>query len=235
MRVAALIPAAGRGRRMGEEKPKAFLPLGDRPILVHTLQKFEDCPQVDEVLALLPPGEVDGAGETVRRFGLTKVSRILPGGEERQDSVYRGLEALRGKADWVIIHDGARPFVPLELIRQVLSETRRWKAVAAALPADETVKEVSPQNEVVRTVDRRRLWMIQTPQSFEYPLILRAHEEARREGFLGTDDASLVERLGIPVKILHGSRFNFKITTPEDLALAEALLKYGRKAMRTED
>jgi 2-C-methyl-D-erythritol 4-phosphate cytidylyltransferase len=211
---------------MGAEKPKAFLPLGDRPIWVHTLQKFEDCPQVDEILALLPPGEVDRAGETVRSFGLTKVIHILPGGEERQDSVYRGLQALRGKADWVIIHDGVRPFVPLELIQQVLSETRRWKAVVVALPADETVKEVSPENEVVRTVDRRRLWRIQTPQSFEYPLILRAHEEARREGFWGTDDASLVERLGIPVKILHGSRFNFKITTPEDLALAEALLKY---------
>ena len=227
MRIAALIPAAGQGKRMGAEKPKAFLPLGDRPILVHTLQKFEDCPQVDEVLPLLPPGEgMDWAGETVRRFGLKKVSRILPGGEERQDSVYRGLQALRGKADWVIIHDGVRPFVPPELIQQVLSETRRWKAVVVALPASETIKEGSPENEVVRTVDRRRLWMIQTPQSFEYPLILRAHEEARREGFLGTDDASLVERLGIPVKILRGSRFNFKITTPEDLVLAEALLKY---------
>jgi 2-C-methyl-D-erythritol 4-phosphate cytidylyltransferase len=227
LRVAALIPAAGRGKRMGAEEPKAFLPLGDRPIWVHTVQKFEDCPQVDEVLALLPPGEeMARAGETVRRFGLTKVIHILPGGEERQDSVYRGLQALRGKADWVIIHDGVRPFVPRELIQQVLSETRRWKAVVVALPANETVKEISTENEVVRTVDRRRLWMIQTPQSFEYPLILRAHEEARREGFLGTDDASLVERLGIPVKILHGSRFNFKITTPEDLALAEALLKY---------
>jgi 2-C-methyl-D-erythritol 4-phosphate cytidylyltransferase len=222
-----LIPAAGRGKRMGAEEPKAFLPLGDRPIWVHTVQKFEDCPQVDEVLALLPPGEeMARAGETVRRFGLTKVSHILPGGEERQDSVYRGLQALRGKADWVIIHDGVRPFVPLGLIQRVLSETHRWKAVVVALPANETVKEVSPENEVVRTVDRRRLWMIQTPQSFEYPLILRAHEEARREGFFGTDDASLVERLGIPVKILHGSRFNFKITTPEDLVLAEALLKY---------
>ena len=170
--------------------------------------------------------EIARAGETVRRFGLTKVSHILPGGEERQDSVYRGLQALRGKADWVIIHDGVRPFVPLELIQRVLSETRRWKAVVVALPANETVKEVSLENEVVRTVDRRRLWIIQTPQSFEYPLILRAHEEARREGFFGTDDASLVERLGIPVKILHGSRFNFKITTPEDLVLAEALLKH---------
>ncbi len=229
MKVTALIPAAGRGRRMGAEKPKAFLPLGDRPILVHTLQKFEDCPQVDEVLPLLPPGEgMDWGGEILRRYDLKKVFRILPGGEERQDSVYRGLQALRGKADWVIIHDGVRPFVSPELIQQVLSETRRWKAIVVALAASETLKEGSPENEVVRTVDRRRLWMIQTPQSFEYPLILRAHEEARRDGFLGTDDASLVERLGIPVKILRGSRFNFKITTPEDLVLAEALLKHWK-------
>ena len=221
---------------MGAEKPKAFLPLGDRPILVHTLQKFEDCPQVDEVLPLLPPGEaMEWAGEVIRSFGLKKVSRVLPGGDERQDSVYRGLQALRGKADWVIIHDGVRPFISLELIQQVLAETRRWKAVLVALPAGETVKEGSPENEVVRTLDRSRLWMVQTPQAFQYPLVLRAHEEARREGFRGTDDASLVERLGIPVKILRGSRFNFKITTPEDLVLAEALLKYGGKAMRTED
>jgi len=236
LRVAALIPAAGQGKRMGAEKPKAFLPLGDRPILAHTLQKFEDCPQVDEVLPLLPPGEgMEWAGEAIRRFGLRKVSRVLPGGDERQDSVYRGLQALRGKADWVIIHDGVRPFISLELIQQVLAETRRWKAVLVALPAGETVKEGSPENEVVRTLDRSRLWMVQTPQAFQYPLVLRAHEEARREGFRGTDDASLVERLGIPVKILRGSRFNFKITTPEDLVLAEALLKYGGKAMRTED
>jgi len=229
LKVAALIPAAGQGKRMGAEKPKALLPLGDRPILVHTLQKFDECPQVDEVLPLLPPGEgMDWAEESVRRFGLKKVYQILPGGEERQDSVYRGLQALRGKADWVIIHDGVRPFVSPGLIQQVLSETRRWKAVAVALPASETIKEGSPENEVIRTVDRRRLWMIQTPQSFEYPLILRAHEEARREGFLGTDDASLVERLGLPVKILQGSRFNFKITTPEDLVLAEALLKHWK-------
>jgi 2-C-methyl-D-erythritol 4-phosphate cytidylyltransferase len=177
---------------------------------------------------------MDRAEETIRRFALKKVSRVLPGGEERQDSVYRGLQALRGKADWVMIHDGVRPFVSPELIRQVLSEARRWKAVVAALPAGETVKEGSPENEVVRTVERNRLWMVQTPQAFEYPLVWRAHEEARREGFRGTDDASLVERLGIPVKILQGSRLNFKITTPEDLVLAEALLERFNRVSSSE-
>jgi 2-C-methyl-D-erythritol 4-phosphate cytidylyltransferase len=226
LRVVALIPAAGQGRRMGAEKPKAFLPLGGLPILAHTLRKFEDCPQVDEVLPLVPPGEAMGwAEEIIARCGLKKVLRIVPGGPERQESVYRGLQAVRGKADWVLIHDGVRPFVPPGLIQEALSETFQWKAVVVALPANETIKEVSPEKAVLRTVDRRRLWMIQTPQSFEFPLILRAHEEARKAGFGGTDDASLVERLGIPVRILQGSRFNFKITTPEDLVLAEALLK----------
>ncbi len=214
---------------MGGEKPKAFLPLGPLPILAHTLKKFEACPQVNEILALVPPGEsVIWAEEIVRQFGLKKVSQVLPGGEERQESVSIGLEAIRGKADWVIIHDGVRPFVLLELIERTLSEVRRWKAVVAALPAHETLKEVSPAKEVLRTVDRRQLWMVQTPQSFEYNLIFRAHEQARKDRFLGTDDSSLVERLGIPVRIIEGSRFNFKITTSEDLVLAEALLKYQK-------
>jgi len=220
---------------MGAEKPKAFLPLGDLPILAHTLQKFEDCSQVDEVLPLVPSGETLGwVEEIVLRSGLKKVLRIVPGGPERQESVYRGLQALRGKADWVLIHDGVRPFVPQGLIRQALSETFQWKAVVVALPANETIKEVSAEGAVLRTVDRRGLWMIQTPQSFEFPLILRAHEEARKAGFGGTDDASLVERLGIPVKILKGSRFNIKITTPEDLILAEALLERWNRVSSSE-
>ena len=220
---------------MGAEKPKAFLPLGDFPILAHTLQKFEDCPQVDEVLPLVPPGETLGwTEEIVLRSGLKKVLRIVPGGQERQESVYRGLRVLRGTADWVLIHDGVRPFVPRGLIQQALSETFQWKAVVVALPANETIKEVSAEGAVLRTVDRRGLWMIQTPQSFEFPLILRAHEEARKAGFGGTDDASLVERLGIPVKILKGSRLNMKITTPEDLILAEALLERWNRVSSSE-
>lgn len=212
---------------MGADKPKAFLRLDSLPVLAHTLQKFEACPQVDGILPVVPPGEgVIWAQEIVRQSGLKKVSQILPGGDERQESVYKGLKAIEGKADWVIIHDGARPLVSSQLIEQTLSMAGRGKAVVVALPAHETLKEVSSGKEVLRTVDRRHLWMVQTPQSFEFNLILRAHEEARRDGFLGTDDSSLVERLGIPVTVIEGSRFNFKITTPEDLLLAEALLKH---------
>jgi 2-C-methyl-D-erythritol 4-phosphate cytidylyltransferase len=228
LRVVALIPSAGQGRRMAAEKPKAFLRLGSLSILARTLQKFEICPPVDEILPLVPPGEgVREAQEIIRQSGLKKISQVLPGGEERQESVYHGLKAIRDRADWVIIHDGARPFVLPELIERALSEARRCNAVAVALPAHETLKEVSPGKEVLRTVDRRRLWMVQTPQCFQFHLIFRAHEEARKDGFLGTDDSSLVERLGIPVKIIEGSRLNFKITTPEDLTVAEALLRYS--------
>jgi 2-C-methyl-D-erythritol 4-phosphate cytidylyltransferase len=226
MRVVAIIPAAGRGRRMGTQRPKAFLPLGGIPLLTHTLRKFEACPQVDEIFPLVPEGEVLlWENEILRSSDLKKVSRILAGGPERQDSVYLGLKAVAGQADFAIIHDGVRPFVSPELLAHVLSETRRWKAVVTALPAGDTIKEVSAEKEVLRTVDRSRLWVIQTPQSFEYGLITRAHEKAKEEGFYGTDDASLVERLGMPVKVIEGSRFNIKITTPEDLILGEALLK----------
>ena len=227
MRIVALIPAAGQGRRMGGDIPKASLSLGGIPLLRHTLQKFEACPQVDEILPLVPRQEVSFWTDEIRRPSkLKKVQRILAGGVERQDSVFLGLQALAGNADWVIIHDGARPFVPPDLIERTLSATLRWKAAAAALPAGETIKEVSPEKEVLRTLDRGSLWIVQTPQSFEYSLIVGAHEKARKERFRGTDDASLVEKMGIPVRLIEGSRLNFKITTPEDLILGEALLKY---------
>jgi len=227
MRVVALIPAAGRGRRMGSPKTKALLPLGGIPLLTHTLQKFATCSQVDEIFALVPAGDLPLWNEEIlHRPDLKKVSRILPGGPERQDSVYGGLRAIAGKADFVIIHDGVRPFVSPELIERILLATRRHKAVVAAVPAGDTIKEISGEGEVLKTLDRNRLWIIQTPQSFELGLIIKAHERAREEGFYGTDDASLVERLGIPVHIVDGSRFNFKITTPEDLILGEALLNH---------
>jgi len=230
MHVVALIPAAGRGRRMGSEKNKAFLPLGGIPLLTRTLQKFEACSGVDEVLPLVPEGDVPLWSEEIfHRSSLKKVFKILPGGPERQDSVYGGLKAIGSQADFVIIHDGVRPFVSPELVERALLETRRHRAVVVALRAGDTVKEVSGEGEVLRTLDRSRLWIIQTPQSFELGLIVRAHEKAREEGFCGTDDASLVERLGIPVRVIEGSRFNLKITTPEDLILGEALLKHFKE------
>ncbi|RPJ42024.1 MAG: 2-C-methyl-D-erythritol 4-phosphate cytidylyltransferase, partial [Deltaproteobacteria bacterium] len=142
MRVAALIPAAGRGRRMAEELPKAFLPMDGTPLLAHTLRQFEACRGVEEVVVLAPPGNgVQLAEELVKRFGFTRVSRIIPGGAERQDSVYAGLKALGPKMDLVLIHDGARPFITPDLIDRIVAETRVLKAVVAAIPVRDTIKE----------------------------------------------------------------------------------------------
>lgn len=226
MHTVALIPAAGRGRRMGLERPKVFLPLGGVPLLAYTLQPFEACPQVDEILPLVPEEEIEYCQEEIiRRHGLKKVAQTLAGGKERSDSVYQGLQAMEGRADLVVIHDGARPFVSTHLIERAIEGAKQWGAVVAALPAWETVKEVSAAGEVVRTIERRHLWMIQTPQAFSFSLIWRAYREARETGFQGTDDAILVERMGFPVRAIEGSRFNLKITTPEDWILAEAILK----------
>jgi 2-C-methyl-D-erythritol 4-phosphate cytidylyltransferase len=226
VRVAALIAAAGRGRRMAEEIPKVFLPMGGVPLLAHTLRKFEACSAIAELVILAPPGDgVRLAKETADSFGIRKVSRIIAGGAERQDSVYSGLKALDGQTDLVLIHDGARPFVTPELIEQVASEARISKAAVAAFPVRDTMKEVGEDRGVLKTLNRDRLWEIQTPQGFHYPLILKAYETAFQDGFYATDDAALVERLGIKVKVVLGGRFNFKITTPEDLVLGEALLK----------
>ncbi len=224
MRVIALIPAAGQGLRVGQEQPKVFLPLEGIPLLVHTLRRFEACPQVHEVFPIVSQDwKTYCEQQIIRPFGFTKVPQVLVGGPARQDSVYEGLRAVAGRADWVIIHDGARPFVSEELIHRTLEEGRRWGAVAAALPASDTIKVASPKQEVLQTLDRSQLWITQTPQSFSYRLLWEAHEAARKDGFYGTDDASLVERKGVPVRLVKGSTFNVKITTAEDLVMAEAL------------
>ncbi|MBP1712757.1 MAG: 2-C-methyl-D-erythritol 4-phosphate cytidylyltransferase [Deltaproteobacteria bacterium] len=229
MRVAALIPAAGRGRRMAEDVPKAFLPMGGTPLLAQTLQQFEVCSEVGEVVVLAPPGNgIQLAEELVKRFGFQKVSRIVPGGTERQDSVYAGLKALVSHPDIVLIHDGVRPFITPDLIGRVVSETRVSKAVVAAIPVRDTMKEIGKDGTVLKTLNRDCLWEIQTPQGFLYSLLLQAYEKAYQDQFYGTDDAALVERLGIGVKVVQGSRFNLKITTPEDLVLGEALLMMKR-------
>jgi 2-C-methyl-D-erythritol 4-phosphate cytidylyltransferase len=211
---------------MAGEIPKAFLPMGGTPLLAHTLRPFEVCTAVAEVVVLAPPGNgVQLTEELAARFGIRKISRIVPGGAERQDSVYAGLKALGPGTDLVLIHDGARPFVTSDLIEQVLEETRVSKAAVAAVPVRDTIKEINEHRNVLKTLRRDRLWEIQTPQGFHYSLILDAYERAFQEGFYGTDDAALVERLGVTVKAVKGSRFNLKITTPEDLVLGEALLK----------
>ncbi len=227
LNIVAVIPAAGSGIRMKSERPKQFLSLDRRPILAVTLKLFQDCREVDGVVLVVPPGDVAYCRDhIVEKYGLTKVEKIVPGGKRRQDSVRLGIEATEGRYDLVLIHDGVRPVIEKGLLKRVIEAAMTHRAVIAALPAKETVKEVDDRHEVVRTYERQRVWMVQTPQAFRYQDILKAHELAAAQGGEeATDDAFLVERLGIPVTVVEGSERNIKVTTPYDLELARFLLR----------
>jgi len=210
---------------MGAPEPKQFLPLAGRPILSHSLEAFERCAEVDSVVVVVAPGqegrcraEVTGPG------GFGKACAVVPGGKERQDSVREGLLALDASVEVVAVHDGARPLVLPEQIDAVVSAARRDGAAVLATPVTDTVKEVA-EHRVQQTLDRSRLWSVQTPQAFRLERIRSAHEAAREAAYLGTDDTVLVERLGHPVTIVPGRRDNIKLTTPEDLAMAEGILR----------
>ncbi len=225
MSVIVLIPAAGMGRRMQASLNKQYLSLNDRPILAHTLTLFDDHPRVDHIYIISPADEIPFCrSEVVQRFGFRKVREVVAGGAERQDSVRNGLRACKaGADDVVLIHDGVRPFFPPELLDAVIDTAAHVGGCVVGVPVKDTIKEVE-DGLICATPERSRLWQAQTPQGFRYPLILDAHEQALFEGWRRTDDASLVERLGLPVAMLEGSYRNIKITTPEDLVLARAFL-----------
>ncbi len=224
----AIIVAGGIGRRMGAARAKPFLELCGEPVVIHTLRAFEACPAVDEIILVVPESEQQGVMARLASSGLVKVTRVVVGGAERQDSVWNGLQQIdRAATELVIIHDGVRPLVTPDEITAVAEEARRSGAAIPALPATDTIKEVEG-NRVIKTLDRHRLYLVQTPQAFRAEIIISAHERARAEGRQATDDAALVEQAGFPVSIVGGSRTNFKITWPEDLVIAEYLLKRVR-------
>jgi len=227
MRVTALIPAAGMGKRMGAGMNKQYLLLSGRPILAHTLDLFERAPFVDDVCLIVPEEEIPLCRENVvERYGFRKVRALVAGGSERQHSVRNGLLSLgsRDRDDVIIIHDGVRPFVPLQVVERSVDAARIHDGALVAVPVKDTVKVVR-DGIVLETPPRESLWLAQTPQTFRYGVIRDAHERAAAEGWIGTDDASLVERLGLSIRVVAGDYGNFKITTPEDLVLAEAFLR----------
>jgi 2-C-methyl-D-erythritol 4-phosphate cytidylyltransferase len=228
MAVHALIPAAGTGRRMGADGNKQYLELGDRPILAHTLARLAALSCIDALHVIVPDDERRFCrDQVVDRFGLTKVRAIVAGGAQRQDSVRNGLAACGAADDDVIlIHDGVRPFFPAAQIAALVAAAAADGAAVLAISAQDTVKEVVAHR-VVRTLERGRLWQVQTPQAFRFAVIGEAHRRAVAAGITGTDDAALVEWCGGTVAVVTGSPWNFKITTPADLALARALLAAG--------
>src|SRR6266545_4782328 len=227
MKVIALIPAAGMGKRMGADMNKQYLLLGEKPILAHTISVFESAPFVEDIYLIVPKAEASYCREqVVDRYGFAKVRGILNGGAERQNSVLNGLRGAMDVEDddVVLIHDGVRPFVPVKVLERAVETAVAQEGALVAVPVKDTVKVVT--DGVVReTPPRENLWLAQTPQAFRYGVIRAAHEMAEAEGFVGTDDASLVERLGKEVHVVLGDYRNIKITTPEDLILAEAFLK----------
>ncbi|HEX7504850.1 MAG TPA: 2-C-methyl-D-erythritol 4-phosphate cytidylyltransferase [Syntrophales bacterium] len=232
MSTVAIVPAAGTGNRMGRERSKQYLSLAGMPILVWTLKVLEECPLVDGLLVVVPPQDIEFVRNTILSpCNLNKVNGVIPGGKERQDSVRAGVEALDRDTDLVIIHDAVRPFISIELISQCIRAAREEGAVTVGVPVKDTVKEVAPDGRVLRTCDRSLMWLTQTPQAFRRDIIENAHHAAVRDGFRGTDDTSLVERLGIAVRMIRGEYSNIKITTPDDLILAETMLA-GRKESR---
>jgi 2-C-methyl-D-erythritol 4-phosphate cytidylyltransferase/2-C-methyl-D-erythritol 2,4-cyclodiphosphate synthase len=224
----AIIPAAGSGKRFGGQIAKQFLEFAGAPILIHTLRRFDECPDIGGLIVALQESEIPAFAERLPGYQLAKPVRLVPGGAERSDSILNALEAAR---DWqpelVAVHDAVRPFVTPAQISAVLHKARDVGAAILALPSVDTIKEVA-DGLIQRTHDRRRIYRAQTPQAFRYELLMQANAQARADKLpaaLTTDDALLIERLGHPVAIVEGSPDNFKITTPEDLTAATRLLQ----------
>jgi len=224
-KVAAIIPAAGSGSRMGSAVPKQFIELEGIPILIHTLRAFQRAGSVGYIIVAVPPESCAWAEELVQRYQLAKVYRVVPGGRLRQDSVRAGIEALPPEVEIVIVHDGVRPFVPISLIESCLQEAAKSGAAMAAVPAKDTLKSVSAERIVEHTINRTGVWQAQTPQAFRKSLLAEAYSRATdKKDFMATDEAGLLELLSHPVKVVEGAETNIKITRQEDLILAEAIL-----------
>jgi 2-C-methyl-D-erythritol 4-phosphate cytidylyltransferase len=218
--VSAVIVAAGSGQRMNGTD-KVFATLGEKPVLARVLGTFQKCSLVDSIVVVLSEENIEKGKQLFEEQGFTKVTDVCPGGERRQDSVTAGLSRIE-KADWVIIHDGARPLVTEELIEQGMEAAQETGSAIAAIPVTDTIKMVDDDQVIQGTPPRHNLWAAQTPQVFRFDIIHKAYDQLRYEV---TDDARAVEQAGFRVKIYTGSYDNIKITTPDDLTLAEILLR----------
>ena len=223
----AIVLAAGQGKRMNSKVQKQFLELGGKPLLYYSLKCFQDSGMIRDIILVTGAESVPFCiEEIVEKYGLTKVTKVIPGGKERYDSVYEGLLSCEN-SDFVLIHDGARPFITEEIIRRGIQGVEKTGACVIGMPSKDTVKIADTQGYVAETPERSSVWTIQTPQIFEYNLIREAHEKIRcRDMSAITDDAMVVEQeTGVKIVLVEGSYKNLKITTPEDLDIAEIFLK----------
>ena len=230
MRTLAIVLAGGAGKRMGTATNKQFLLLDNKPIIVRTLQIFEECRPVDGVYLVVNQKDLPIMQEEIlETYKFNKVVKLVIGGRLRQDSVRNGLEAIENPCDIVIIHDGARPFVSPSFIEKGIFLMEMFDAVIPAIPVKDTIKTVSKEGFVIKTLERDSLWTVQTPQTFKYDLIIKAYREGMSKKLYGYDDATFLEHMGKKIKVIEGSPYNIKITTPEDLIIAKGMLSQLKK------
>lgn len=222
--ISVIIPSAGLGKRVGFKKQ--YYLINKKPVLAYTLSIFQNYPFVSEIILAVPKDDINFARSSiVAKYKFDKVKKIVAGGKTRQISVYNGLNACDPKSEYILIHDAVRPFFDIKLIPYLIKEAKKYKAVVTAVPARDTIKIVSNDKIIIKTPPRKDIFQAQTPQIFSHALIKKAYQKALKDKFIGTDDSSLVERMGKKVKIFMGNEENIKITTPKDLSLARLLVR----------
>lgn len=224
-----VIAAAGKGSRMDDKVNKQYIPLGSRPVLAYSLEFFENIDYVDKIVVVARKKDLEYCRrEVVERYGFTKVTDVVAGGKERQDSVWAGLKRLGADTDYVAVHDGARPLLSSTVLLELMKAAEDWGAAIPGVPSKDTLKMVDRDDFVRQTMDRESIFNIQTPQVFKYSELIDAYRQANEEGFTGTDDATLFEHFIGRVKVVQGDYRNVKITTRDDLIIAHSLLEaYG--------
>ena len=223
MSVCAIVPAGGLGTRMGGTVPKQFLNLNGKPILYYTLKALQESGLISELILVVPKKEYGNACD--QWLGKPEiVKKVVVGGAKRQDSVYNGFCEVSRESEIVLVHDGVRPFLSHKMIRETINAAREYGAAITAIPVHDTIKRVDASGLVSKTVERENLWRVQTPQAFQYKILNEAFKKANSENFYGTDEGTLIEHLGAPVKVIEGSEKNIKITQPEDLELSETYI-----------
>ena len=223
MSVCAVVPAGGLGTRMGGTVPKQFLNLNGKPILYYTLKALQESGLISELILVVPKKEYGNACD--QWLGKPEiVAKVVVGGAKRQDSVYNGFCEVSRESEIVLVHDGVRPFLSHKMIRETINAAREYGAAITAIPVHDTIKRVDASGLVSQTVERENLWRVQTPQAFQYKILNEAFKKANSENFYGTDEGTLIEHLGAPVKVIEGSEKNIKITQPEDLELSETYI-----------
>lgn len=229
-KVTALIPCAGQGKRMGGTVSKPFVEVIGRPLLTYTLDRFQEHPLIDEIILIAREDAVKYCREEiVDKYGCSKVKAVVAGGKERQDSVANGLACIEDRTEWVVVHDAARPLVTIDTITRALQTAFEKGNAVVGVPVKDTIKKVNPDLTVQETPDRQNLWQVQTPQVFKRSVLELAYREAALKGWQGTDDASLVEKLGIKVYMVKGEYSNIKVTTPEDLIFLQELIRMEKQ------